>query len=220
MKLPFSTRSVGAILPWQRSEDAVEQQDPYVTRIKSLVYQAAWYILVYSFVGWVWEVFYAILERHRFENRGFLFGPLCPIYGVMLVLIISFYHYCKKNWIVFFFASATVVTLTELITGTFIEYYFGRRLWSYIGWPLNVKGYICIPVSVFWGLGAVMVVKFIHPRVHKLVSKIPKENGKVILYAIFFLIAVDLALTITISLGFRPYHQISEFLVRNLRLGA
>ena len=219
MKRLFSTRLFSDTYSWQRSEDIAEQHSQDIAQIRARIYHIAWYFVIYSFIGWCWEVFYAILERHRLENRGFLFGPLCPIYGVMILSFVLFYHYCKKRWLVFFISSVVAVTVTEYITGTFIEYYFGRRLWSYIGWPLNVRGYICIPVSIFWGLGAVLVVKFLHPQVRKLVEKIPQEIGKWIICGIVFCIALDLATTISTSLGFRPYTQISEFFINNFRIG-
>ena len=40
-----------------------------------------WFIL-FSFMGWLYETIYCTVSKHKWQNRGFLFGPVCPIYGV------------------------------------------------------------------------------------------------------------------------------------------
>ena len=37
---------------------------------------------IYSFIGWIVEVIYYGVTEGRFINRGFLAGPMCPVYGI------------------------------------------------------------------------------------------------------------------------------------------
>ncbi len=51
------------------------------------LYEVLWYFIIYSFVGWGVEVAYHALSEGRVVNRGFLNGPLCPIYGFGMLTI-------------------------------------------------------------------------------------------------------------------------------------
>lgn len=46
------------------------------------VYQLLMLFLIYSFLGWCVEVSFVAVTTGRVVNRGFLNGPVCPIYGV------------------------------------------------------------------------------------------------------------------------------------------
>ena len=37
---------------------------------------------LFSAIGWTIESIYCSLGNKKIINRGFLYGPLCPIYGV------------------------------------------------------------------------------------------------------------------------------------------
>ena len=41
--------------------------------------------MLFSFIGWVYECTYCTVREKRWQNRGFLFGPICPIYGIAVV---------------------------------------------------------------------------------------------------------------------------------------
>lgn len=120
-----------------------------------------WYFVGYSFLGWLLEVVYAYVKEKRFVNRGFLFGPFCPIYGFGVTSIIvaaSMFglhsvEYNLKNLATLFILVAVLSTVLEFVVGALLMLFFRQRWWDYSDRALNVKGYICFRFSVYWGIG-------------------------------------------------------------------
>ena len=84
-------------------------------------YEAAWIFLVYAFLGWCTEVAYAALELKQFVNRGFLNGPVCPIYGCGVLLVVAVLTPLKENFLILFVGSFFLTSLIEFITGFLLE---------------------------------------------------------------------------------------------------
>ena len=120
-------------------------------------FQICLYFLVYSFGGWVVEVIFHAVALGKVINRGFLNGPVCPVYGfgvlsvfALLNTIQSGGHQMSEGMIfVFGFVLATAV---ELIAGWLLDVCFHARWWDYSDKPLNFHGYICLEFSLIWGL--------------------------------------------------------------------
>ena len=81
--------------------------------------------------------------RENFVNRGFLNGPICPIYGIGVSLIITLLDGCKDQLIILYLVSTVLVTLLEWVTGVLLEKMFHHRWWDYSEMPLNIGGYVC-----------------------------------------------------------------------------
>ena len=62
------------------------------------LYELVWIFLIYGFLGWCVEVAYAATVHGKFVNRGFCFGPICPIYGVGVLPILVFLEPIKEHW--------------------------------------------------------------------------------------------------------------------------
>ncbi|QRN85464.1 cupin domain-containing protein [Clostridia bacterium] len=120
-----------------------------------------WYFVGYSFLGWLLEVAYAYVKEKRFVNRGFLFGPFCPIYGLGVTSIIlaasmfglHSFVYNLKNLLTLFVLVAVLSTVLEFLVGALLMLFFRQRWWDYSDRPFNVKGYICLRFSFYWGIG-------------------------------------------------------------------
>lgn len=127
----------------------------------------------YAFIGWVTEVLYAYSKEHRWINRGFLYGPFCPIYGVGAIAIISivevFNSYIMQNRalsLVEMFLLVLLITSTiEWLTGYFLEKMFHAKWWDYSDKKFNVMGYICLRFSIYWGAIGVFVIKIVNPLI-------------------------------------------------------
>ena len=108
-----------------------------------------WFIL-FSFLGWVWETIFCSFRTHHFQNRGFLFGPICPIYGSSAILFIaamSVFPEDLPNWALFLiFAAGSAVV--EFATSWYMEKRFHARWWDYSNEPLNIQGRICLPATM------------------------------------------------------------------------
>ena len=40
------------------------------------------YFVIYSVMGWIYESIFCTIKNGKWQNRGFPYGPVCPIYGV------------------------------------------------------------------------------------------------------------------------------------------
>lgn len=151
------------------------------------IFEMYYYFWFWSIFGWFLEVVVRTVETGGFENRGFMNGPYCPIYGVGVIGIVLTLTPVKSGFVVFWI-SAIVCTLFELAVGLLLEALFHAKWWDYSDLKFNYKGYICLRNFIFWGVGCLGVVRFCQPALAKAVSYIPYTLGNIvaiILSAIF-----------------------------------
>lgn len=159
------------------------------------IYSILFYFYIYAFVGWCTEVAFAGFKEKRFVNRGFLNGPLCPIYGVGVTAVVMMAKPFEHNLVVLYIVSAVVVTAIELVTGFVMDKLFHHKWWDYSGKPFNIGGYVCLPFSLIWGVACVFIVKVIHPLLIKLVNLIPYTLGLVLLILFTLSLLADVVVT-------------------------
>lgn len=175
------------------------------------MYLLLWTFFVYAFLGWCTEVSFAALTSGRFVNRGFLNGPVCPIYGVGVVIVLFFLDPLRKNTLLLFAGSVLLTSLLEWLTGFVLEKIFHQRWWDYSNEPFNLGGYICLRFSIAWGLACLIVVDIIHPSILWLIHLIPHTVGLVLLAVFSAGMLVDLAATVrTIARMNRQLTQLDE----------
>ena len=161
------------------------------------LYQFLCIFFVYAFLGWCTEVSYAALQTGKFVNRGFLNGPVCPIYGFGVVIILACLTPLKQHFILLFLGSVVLTSLLELVTGFVLEKLFHQRWWDYSDDPFNIGGYICLKFSIAWGLACLFVVDILHPTIEWIISLVPRGLGWVLLGVFAACMAVDLAATVS-----------------------
>lgn len=161
------------------------------------VYQAIWIFLIYAFLGWCAEVAYAAVHNGKFVNRGFLNGPVCPIYGVGMLVVVTLLWGLRHNLILLILGSAGLTTTLEYATGLILERFFHDKWWDYSDKPFNVKGYICLEFTVLWGLAAAFVVGAVHPFVFMVINKTPFVFGVILMSVLLAVFVTDLAITVT-----------------------
>lgn len=165
---------------------------------------AIWFLIfiVYSIVGWLLEITVGLLQKHRFVNRGFLIGPICPIYGTG-ALLITFCLSPLHNPIVIFFASVLICATLEYSTSVIMERLFHVRWWDYSDRPFNLNGRICLEALIVFGIGGTLVTLIFSPALYHILSGLPD----VALYtlALIFVVAllVDALLSLYLIKGFR-----------------
>ncbi len=162
-----------------------------------MLYQIVWIFFIYAFLGWCTEVSYAALVTGRFVNRGFLNGPVCPIYGFGVVVVLACLTPLADFLPVLFVGSVLLTSLLEWLTGFVLEKLFHQRWWDYSDEPFNLGGYICLRFSIAWGFACLFVVKLLHPTVLLLIRLIPVRLGVILLVALGAALAVDLAATVS-----------------------
>lgn len=129
-------------------------------------------------------------------NRGFLSGPVCPIYGFGMVIVVFCLTPLQKNWLLLFFGSMFLTSALEWITGYVLKKVFHTSWWDYSNQPFNLGGYICLRFSILWGLGCVMVMDLIHPGITRFVRWIPTLAGQIIVGICLFCFACDFYVTV------------------------
>ena len=123
------------------------------------------YFIVYSVLGWCMETVYCSVLEHRFVPRGFLYGPLCPIYGVGVLMMICWFQPLMGNPVLFYITATVVMSVWEYFVGWFLETTTHIKYWDYSMYKFNIKGRICLWVCLMWGVLSFVVLYFIHPAV-------------------------------------------------------
>lgn len=165
------------------------------------LYQLLWYFLIYSFLGWVGEVIYQAVSKGLVVNRGFLNGPVCPIYGVgslgVLCLLGQYASWGgSKNLPLLFLLGTLLATGVELTGGWALDALFHTRWWDYSDKPFQFHGYICLEFSLIWGIAILFAAEELHPWIAMgLVAHIPPGPGAVILAVLYTGFGADVVLT-------------------------
>lgn len=165
-------------------------------------YELVWIFIIYAFIGWCTEVAYAALNTGKFVNRGFLNGPYCPIYGCGVVIVVAVLTPLKENLFILFAGSFLLTSTLEFVTGFLLEKVFHNKWWDYSEFPFNIKGYVCLKFSIYWGLACTFVMDVVHPAIYKFITVIPYVLGVILLVAFMGVFAVDLVITVATILKF------------------
>lgn len=152
-----------------------------------------WLLLfyLYCFIGWIWESCYVSLKKHKWINRGFLKGPLLPIYGSGAIVVLISTLTVENNLLLVFVIGMISATILEYITGVAMEKLFHVRYWDYSKEPFNINGHICLISSLAWGVFSMLLVRFVNPNIERLVIIIPNGISEVISYIITIFITID-----------------------------
>lgn len=159
-------------------------------------YTLFYYFVLYAFGGWCAEVIYAFYKEHRFVNRGFLYGPLCPMYGFGALILIVILKPAHNNLLLFFILAFILISVLEYFTGFLLEKAFKTTWWDYSEDFLNIKGRVCLLFSIIWGVGSVIFIKFVHPFVNNYVKFVSTKAGILILNVLFLVIITDFIATL------------------------
>lgn len=160
------------------------------------IYQAVWIFIIYAFLGWCSEVAFAAVNKGKFVNRGFLNGPVCPIYGVgMLIVVLCLWNLRDRPLL--FLGSALLTTALEFVTGFVLERFFHDKWWDYSDMPFNIKGYVCLKFTILWGLAASFIIGAIHRFIYMLIEKTPFVLGVILLAVFSAAFIADFIVTLT-----------------------
>ena len=160
------------------------------------------YFLLYSVIGWLYEVFIEYFILHNgFVNRGVLFGPYCPVYGVgTLVFLLCFGRLMKMECsrtmkiirpFLIFIGCMVVATVLELLTSYALEFFTGSWPWDYFKYDIQFQGRIALSTSVRFGLGGVLFLYLIQPLFEKLTNLMSKNVLHIVSLCLFVIFAVD-----------------------------
>lgn len=170
------------------------------------MYKICYYFLLflmYSVLGWLMEVINSYFIHKRFVNRGFLIGPYCPIYGIGVLLIISFLNDYMDNFLVLFILAMVICLVLEYLTSYFLELVFKARWWDYSNNRFNINGRVCLETAIPFGIGGLIIMYFINPLFTGILCKMSDKFLIILSVVLMILFLADLIISFLIMLKFR-----------------
>lgn len=170
------------------------------------------YFLLYSFVGWVYEIFLeVVVYRWGYSDRGVLFGPYCPVYGVgALVFLLCFGRLMARSGspafravrvLLVFLGCMLTATALELATSYFLEALTGSWPWqTYVNYGIHFQGRIALSPSIRFGLGGLLFLYILQPLFRRLVGALPDRARSIVFWVLLTAFLLDNLLTILIRL--------------------
>lgn len=154
------------------------------------------YFVWYSFLGWCMESTYcSIMEKHLI-NRGFLHLPLCPIYGVGVLIMVNFFTPFTGNPLLFYVMATVVMSAWEYFVGWLLEVTTHMKYWDYSHRRFNLKGRICLGNCLWWGVASYFVIYWIHPATIRLLGTLPVLARQITAYVLAAAVIADTVITI------------------------
>lgn len=150
----------------------------------------------YSFLGWLSESIFCSVPARKFINRGFLNGPLCPVYGFGALLVVSMLTPFKDNLMILFVIAVILTSTLEYLTAIALETLFHTKYWDYSKHRFNIQGRVCLDNSLLFGLLSVLAVVVLQPTLMGLIDLIHPMLRILIGIALFCLILLDTTLTV------------------------
>lgn len=165
------------------------------------------YFIIYSFVGYVVETLFALINYNVLESRkSFLYGPFCGIYGVGAVVLILSLKYFNKNNYTLFFGGCLVGSIIEYIMSFFGEVLFNARWWDYSNEKFNIQGRICLKHTCYWGIASGLYVYVVHANLKKWIdSLLTSEQITKIFIIIMIVFVIDLIFAFKAAFDVRKF---------------
>lgn len=165
---------------------------------KVTIHHLFWYFLIFSVLGLIIETIYCYATTGVLESRrGFIWGPLCPVYGICgAVLIFVLEKFNCKNYIKLFIFGFIFGSIAEYILSFGLEAVYGIRFWNYDYLQYNLNGRISLSFSIYWGILSVVLIKLAKPIIDKTVTKIKPHTRSIIEIGVFIFLVIDCVVTI------------------------
>jgi len=175
------------------------------------------FFIIYSFIGWIYETIYCTIHEKTWNNRGFLYGPCIPLYGIgatvaqILFKDLPFKAFQEASYLTIFLVCAIGSLFLEYITSYFLEKKFHARWWDYSDLPLNINGRVCLIFTACFGLAGILVTQFIIPPIASLISLIPQIIIELFALIFMFILGMDMALTVSALTSFaKDFERIND----------
>ena len=159
-------------------------------------YELFLYFFLYSFLGWLMETCYCSIREKKLVARGFLYGPICPIYGCGVLLMVLFFTPLKGNLLLFYVTAVVVMTTWEYFVGWFLETTTHVKYWDYSNSRFNLKSRVCLWVALVWGALSYVIIFWVHPVAERLLHLIPLWLAYTLCGALGAFLLTDMVLTI------------------------
>lgn len=168
--------------------------------------------MMYAFLGWFYEVFLeVVVYRWGYSDRGVLFGPYCPVYGVGAILFLGAFRPLMKKkepeWfrfyvkpIIIFLGCMAIATTVELLASYILEFFTGAWPWqTYADYKINFQARIALSPSIRFGLGGLLFLYIVQPFYDWLFSKAKEKTLNIITAFVALIVLCDCIYTFIIK---------------------
>ena len=151
--------------------------------------QILWYFIIFSVIGLIIETIFCYLTTGVIESRkGLIWGPFCPVYGVGATILIVSLHTYQEKPMTLFMIGCILGNVIEYGMSYLLEAYYGTRFWDYSYYGFDINGRVCLLYSIYWGVLSVILIRYIKPKVDKLIKKIPNQKKLYITIIVLFVL--------------------------------
>lgn len=157
----------------------------------------------YSFGGWLVETLYCYYETKKLVNRGFLIGPICPIYGSGCLLIILLLNKYVDDPIALFVMAIVICSILEYFTSYIMEKLFKARWWDYSDKKYHINGRICLDNIFAFGILALLMMYVLNPFILKMLALVKMKILNIAAIIIFLIFLVDFCVSLNIISSFK-----------------
>lgn len=167
-------------------------------------------VLIYSFLGYLIEVLFCSYLQKKLVNRGFLFGPLCPIYGIGSLILYLLLSRFSNNYLIVFLLGMIITSILEYFTSYIFELIFHNKWWDYSDHKFNINGRVSLGNSLFFGTGAVIVIFSFEKIEYYLNTFIPSQVLNIVAIILFILTIIDFVISCVIAYNLRTRLIVAE----------
>lgn len=158
--------------------------------------------IIYSFMGWCMEMMVCYYASKKWVNRGFLIGPVCPIYGYGCLIITILLKRYLGDPIVLFVMAVVLCCILEYFTSYLMEKLFKARWWDYSNRKFNLNGRICLENAVLFGVLGLLLSYIINPFVVRMLGFVPTMVFNIFAIILLIVFLVDNIISLKIISGF------------------
>ncbi len=159
--------------------------------------------LLFSLFGYIAEMSMCIIVDHKITNRGFLCGPVIPIYGVGSIFLVILLDSLKSNPCLIFIFGMLITTAIEYITSYILEKIFHNRWWDYSENKWNVNGRICLLNSTLFGIGSLAIIYIANPIFNQFLSQMNHTALIICAILFFFVFIIDVIYSCVVAYQLR-----------------
>lgn len=154
------------------------------------------YFISYSFIGWLYESTLCSITDRKWVNRGFLNGPLCPVYGFGALLILLVFYGTETPLFPLFLSSMVLTSVVEYFTAVVLEKLFHAKWWDYTGRPFNIHGRVYLTGALVFATLSLLLIKWVHPRLSGFLYTLNPRTIGWVSWILFLLLLLDLFVTV------------------------
>ena len=155
----------------------------------------------YSVLGYLIEITSVSLKEDKLVfSRGYLIGPYIPIFGFGATFMVYYLDKYQNDILTLFILGLVSCCILEYFTSLLMEYIFHLRWWDYSDRKFNINGRVCLENGIYFGIGAIILVKYIHPWLSKILYSLPYCYIHLLGSILFFIIVIDFLMSTFMTL--------------------